>query len=80
MSLTLRCRAEQGFLQESVEPLAARHLQECLLLQSEEDDYDLQQFIQKGSFLLAERKFPELMKSLKLSKERLLALINQLQH
>ncbi|GAB0168567.1 RNA polymerase factor sigma-54 [Lysinibacillus sp. CTST325] len=59
--------------------IGARTLQECLLLQIEENNYDLQQLIQKGLFLLAERKFPELMKSLKLSKEQLLALINQLQ-
>ncbi|MFJ8101032.1 RNA polymerase factor sigma-54 [Lysinibacillus sp. NPDC096212] len=59
--------------------IGARNLQECLLLQIEENNYDLQQLIQKGLFLLAERKFPELMKSLKLSKEQLLALINQLQ-
>lgn len=59
--------------------IGARNLQECLLLQIEENDYDLQQLIQKGLFLLAERKFPELMKSLKLSKEQLLALINRLQ-
>jgi len=59
--------------------IGARNLQECLLLQIEENDDDLQQLIQKGLFLLAERKFPELMKTLKLSKEQLLALINQLQ-
>lgn len=59
--------------------IGARNLQECLLLQIQENDYDLQQLIQKGLFLLAERKFPELMKSLKLSKDQLLTLINKLQ-
>ncbi|KOS61991.1 hypothetical protein AN161_15735 [Lysinibacillus sp. FJAT-14222] len=59
--------------------IGARNLQECLLLQIEENNDDLQRLIQKGLYLLAERKFPELMKSLKLSKEQLLALINQLQ-
>lgn len=58
--------------------IGARNLQECLLLQCEERNDNLQQLIQKGLILLAERKFTELMKLLQISKEQLSSLVDQL--
>jgi len=59
--------------------IGARSLQECLLLQINENDDDLYQLIQHGLPLLAERKFQELQKTLQLPKNKLVDCIHRLQ-
>lgn len=59
--------------------IGARSLQECLLLQCDENDVLLRKLIQVGLILLANHKYSELMKMLRLSKKELSSLINQLQ-
>jgi len=59
--------------------IGARSLQECLLLQINDNNDDLHQLIQQGLSLLAERKFQELQKALQLSKDQLADCIHRLQ-
>lgn len=59
--------------------IGARTLQECLILQCDESDDLLQKLIQDGLNLLANHKYSELMKMLRLSKRELSSLISQLQ-
>ncbi|MFJ7405234.1 MULTISPECIES: RNA polymerase factor sigma-54 [unclassified Lysinibacillus] len=79
LSVQQHDRAIQLLQQIGPPGVGARNLQECLLLQIEEKDHDLQQLIQNGLLLLAERKFLALQKSLQLSKEQLSDCINRLQ-
>lgn len=79
LSVQQHDRAIQLLQQIGPAGIGARNLQECLLLQIEEKDFDLQQLIQSGLSLLAERKFLALQKSLQLSKEQLSNCINRLQ-
>lgn len=79
LSVQQHNRAIQLLQQIGPAGVGARNLQECLLLQIEEKDFDLQQLIQSGLSLLAERKFLALQKSLQLSKEQLSNCIHRLQ-
>ncbi|MEK5332184.1 RNA polymerase factor sigma-54 [Lysinibacillus sp. FSL W8-0992] len=72
-------RAIQLLQQIGPPGVGARNLQECLLLQIGEKDNDLQQLIENGLALLAERKFSALQKMLQLSKDQLSDCINRLQ-
>ncbi|MGY4797203.1 RNA polymerase factor sigma-54 [Lysinibacillus fusiformis] len=58
--------------------IGARNLKECLLLQCDENNKLLYQLVQEGLSILAERKYSELMKLLKVTKEQLILLIQEL--